>query len=206
MIDWDSCVLWLDNEYFSESFWWDRSKYNNDGVVHGAKWKEDAFYFNNNNAVVCKDKPCFNFSQGLTIEIIFKAYSLEIIDALVYKQSSGSTKDGFNVDLRSGDSSLYFFVPDGTYWNDINTPINTHKKYHVFCTYDKNYSKIYIGDELKASKPLTHTIIPTSHNLEIGGRYQENTFFFHGKIYLIRLFSKALSDEEIKILVRNAGV
>ena len=60
MVDWDSCVLWLDSRYFSESKWWDRSKYNNDGIVYGAKFKEDELPIDPE----CKCLTCQRYSRA----------------------------------------------------------------------------------------------------------------------------------------------
>ncbi|MCD6137167.1 MAG: hypothetical protein J7J91_01070, partial [Deltaproteobacteria bacterium] len=73
MIDWNSCMLWLDSRHFSESYWWDRSKYNNDGVVHKAVWKEDAFEFNAGDDYIELPLDVL-FDDEMSIEIIFEMY------------------------------------------------------------------------------------------------------------------------------------
>ena len=73
MIDWDSCVLWLDSQYFSESKWWDRSKYNNDGIVYGAKFKEDSFYFGGVDDVInCGDSESLRLDDEISFEFLFR--------------------------------------------------------------------------------------------------------------------------------------
>ena len=206
MVDWNSCVLWLDSKYFSESWWWDRSKYVNDGIVYGAKFKENGFYFNGNNYVIVNHNETFIFDE-ISVEIVYKLNSIETWDTLVSK-GWWSRYRPFLLGFGSG-NQIYSAVNTvggtcGIYWGVWGS---VNKKTHLVFTYDSiNGMKTYyngIPKNTSASKGNIDNSNPV--HLFIGAA-SNNTKFIDGKIYLVRIFNKALSYDNVKILVRNAGV
>ena len=191
MIDWDSCVLWLDSRYFSESYWWDRSKYNNDGVVHGAKFKEDAFEFNADNYIELRS----HITTAKTQEGLFYFTRLASdIGNSIYLFN--------NLYLHSSNNYLYFtgtidFFP----W----TPsLNT--LYHIVITYtdpsNTNTSKLYINGA------YTKSILQQSGEHDIDPIYSissPSSYSFRGKIPLIRIYKTVLTQNEIKLLATMEG-
>ena len=65
--------------------------------------------------------------------------------------------------------------------------------------------KLYLNGELDETDSATGNIIPTSHNLMIGGDPNPAIFgrFFDGAIDEVRIYNRALSESEIKELYRG---
>jgi len=205
MIDLDNCVLWLDSKYFSESYWWDRSRYRNDGVVHGAKWKGNSFYFDGIDDYVFI--PYIKIPiNAFTYELWFKPSSILNNESerqdLVYGSSAARPHISFN---KSGNGEIGIYVKiNGTEYDDVLTTTNCwlRKWYHTVFSWDGNNFNVYVNGILE--KTITHT---GTHSLSTGmfiGSRADLFRFFNGFISMIRVYKKGLSSEEIKILY-NTG-
>jgi len=220
MIDWDSCVLWLDNQYFSESWWWDRSKYNNDEIVYGAKFKEDAFYFDEVDDYINCGKNLI-FENELSIEICFILNKNIDENLNTFKTLISKDKSGFN----SGDAWLIFSASDnppylgkgkltwvideGGNYVSIASDSNRWEANKLYCVVvtSKNM-KMYVNG-VPQNDTDTSSVCGFSNSetdLIIGNYRIDTSLFFGGKIKIVRLYKKILSDDEIKLLARNAGV
>ena len=199
MIDWDSCVLWLDSKYFSESYWWDRSRYRNNGVVHGAKWKSDAFYFDGiDDYVEVSDNDSLDITEELTIE------------ALINPVSCGNSGYGRIIDKGYGSAPVFWvncdfnsleFNPGGAHSQRSNSNIlqfNTVQ--HVVVRYISNSGGAFFHNGKNAGNIENLGNIGTnSQNLVVGNRADQNRGF-DGQIRILRYYKRALSDSEIEIL------
>ena len=207
MIDWDSCVLWLDSRYFSESYWWDRSKYKNDGVVTNAKFIEEGFYFNKTDAkIVCADHPTLKFTDAFSIETVIK-----VIDPvtsewgmnIVRKQAS------YTLSIKDNPDSSYFSLKFFTWGNSSNHSFiqgsfEIKKKYHIICTFGNNIKKIIVNGEKINQITWNDTIRITNYDVVLGGQVGDS-YWYGGYMYLVRLYSKGLSEDEAKILATMEG-
>jgi len=205
MIDWDSCVLWLDSKYFSESYWWDRSQYQNNGVIHGVKWKGNAFYFDGEGAYVdCGENESIDIDNEITIEAWIKTdttdtYGGEIVNFL----------NSYVLRVAS-DGNIEAAVYNGTRWNSratSNVDVLDNMWHHVVWTFNESTDafKIFVDGEEKYSTSFTpawsSNII---HHLNIGRHPTNGSFDFEGLIGLARIYNKYLDDNIIKIL-HNIG-
>jgi len=201
MIDLDSCVLWLDSKYFSESYWWDRSKYRNNGVVHGAKWKGDGFYFDGVNGYVdCGNHESLNITGDLSIVLWIDFVSVTGVGG----QGLVGHKDYDNWMLYAYNAYLYFVY--------INTDNNTQYLYaenvlnaglqHVGFTWndDSKTGKFYVNGSYKKSDTGTGSIKNTGFQELLIGAVTPTFRVLNGKIYNVLVFEKTLSSEEIQIL------
>jgi len=195
------CVLWLDSRYFTESFWWDISKYRNNGVVHGAKWKTNAFYFDGiDDYIDCGNHESLNIGNKFTI-------------AGWVKQMSGNT------DIIVGRlNSAWQYAPNGAFiinYNSFTAKIGgstknflfysafNDGKWHFFgVTYNKTKLITYID-----SDNLTYNEtgdFDNAGNLKVMlGRRElaSSPAWFNGYIGMIYFLKGVdLSLEEIKIL------
>jgi len=201
MIDWDSCVLWLDSKYFSESYWWDRSRYRNDGVVHGAVWRGNGLYFDGSDDYVnCGHKSSLNITNTITIEVW-----------VFVNHSSGSgrkelvnKKEGFGSLLLSntpGSLTLQLYQ-DGAFRNVTGTRTNFPSGwYHLVGTFNGTEGKVYVNgeDDTDTDNTLDQAIDSTNNDVLIGS-YGNETNWLNGTIGIVRIYNKALTGEEIKIL------
>ena len=206
MIDWDSCVLWLDSRYFSESYWWDRSKYNNDGVVYGAKWEEDGFYFYD-NYINCGNKPSLPENTPFTLAVLIRFYKLDNN----WRCITDKFKTLFYTTLsiwKTNDNKFSFTTGNGE-WNDLKgRSITIGTLYFIIAAWDGSTKYIYINGELDNSSTPPEDGKPCSGagNFNIGARDVTNYYLRNAKIYAVYVFDKFLKEKEIKILTRNVGV
>ena len=114
-------------------------------------------------------------------------------------------KEGEYEIARFTDGTLrYAIALSGANWFWINTeiyiPLNTWT--HVTFEYNRSVNSIliYINGILSYSNPTFGNITdaePSLHEFRIGGRQLENTQHFEGIIDEVKVWSKALSPEEI---------
>jgi len=201
MIDWDSCVLWLDSKYFSESFWWDRSQYRNDGVVHGAKWKENAFHFDGNNDYVdCGNRNSINFGTG--------NFSIEV---LVYHQYMPLEK--FDAILGKGDTAWNEWMlrfPSATriemYWGNNAIATTSDLSFenewrHIVFVRNGDDAYMFVDAVQRGhSTGVANLNATNSKNLRVANADGASNRYYHGYIDAVRLYDKALNTIEIKIL------
>ena len=209
MIDWDSCVLWLDSEYFSESYWWDRSKYNNDGIAKGTVWKEDGFYFNGNNAYFqIKIKDHLKIVNKITIESIVKPVGNPpqqnfhgIINYICGRISSRI----LIANTRKVLGQIFIEGSKQDVWGTEKVIYN--KNNHIVYRYDGKNEVCFVNGVKGNNYPKTGNIDIGNSDINIGWGYSDPSYFhFWGFIKLIRIYNNALSDDEIEILTRVAGV
>ena len=201
MIDWDSCVLWLDSRYFSESYWWDRSKYRNNGVVYDAMWKENSFYFNSSSYMILEHSNSLNISNELSIEVWIKTtVSPEDYNQMIVDKRVGGTGDGYYLYLRSIDSKIYFQVAENHVVTCDFPPGLENNWYHIVGTYDRNHIKIYCNGNEKNSVDYTGDVGTNTGDLYIGRGSGSSVLQFYGFIGLVQIFKKGLNAEEVRML------
>ena len=206
MIDWDSCVLWLDSKYFSESWWWDRSKYNNDGVVYGAKFKEDGFYFDGSSYIDCGNSDSLNITGEITIEVLVIPFNLDVFNSLIFKLNNILPYPGFGVSISTENHLQYFSSGKGSWVASSYTIPTAGILYHCVTSVDGDGNvNFYINGDYKDTR-ISAPPTTTSSHLKIGIDGDIGSYPFNGIIPLVRIFKKVLSYNEIKILARNAGV
>ena len=201
MIDWDSCVLWLDLKYFSESYWWDRSKYRNDGAVHSVKWKANSFYFDGiNDYVDCGNHESLNITNELTLE----AWVQQVTNNngyIVIKNTSNDSKRLYSIYSAGSNDKVYFYYYDGNfrqvYWNYA---LDDNKIHHVVIRVSELIATLFVNGENQGNQTLNSAFQgDISAKVKIGKR-EPNDYYFKGNIYTLRIYKKALSDKEIEIL------
>ena len=201
MIDWDSCVLWLDSKYFSESYWWDRSRYRNDGVVHGAKWKANAFYFDGvNDYVDCGNNESLDLSvtDAFSIGAWVNAYSFPDLQTRIVCGKENQVI----LDQMNGFWRIYFYGDNDTH-NLTGSYAQTNVWVHLVGTYDaeEGILKLYLNGEQDATEDCNNDTIDAAKfsNVHIGAK----TVGFrpwHGMIAEVWIYNRALSEEEIKAI------
>jgi len=201
MIDWDSCVLWLDSKVFSESYWWDISPYRNNGDVYGAVWKGNGFYFDGiNDKVLCGSNQSLQISDAISVEAWIEVGEDDSYLGII----SRNFWSGWLV-RREGNNKLMVRLKfaDGTNSGEIEGGSITVNKGICQCvfTYDKDNDdviRLYInGEEVKVSDSMNNKAIKTGGITCIG---LVDVDYFKGKIFRVRIFRKLLTRSEIQIL------
>ena len=201
MIDWDSCVLWLDSRYFSESRWWDRSKYRNDGVVNGAKWKADSFYFDGSDDYVdCGNHDSLRIEDALTAEMWMKR-------VWTGTKLTAWKKDSYSICYFYNNHPKFRVTHNSTHYDTVASITITDDGWHHYVnTYDRNGDKkghIYVdGEEVSYSQQPTvdgDGTIDVNNNSFIIGKLLDS-YIFRGYVLLLRLFNTAFNAEQVKLL------
>jgi len=205
MIDWDSCVLWLDSKYFSESYWWDRSKYRNDGVVHGAKWKADAFYFNDTDAYVdCGNSESLSIGNNLSIEALF----IPVHDGyMIAKKNWDNWNNAYALAFEEAYRRLIFFGNGASSVRSNSNVLNINEKAHVVVVAENSgQTRFYINSKQQGSG-TTPTFSGDGDRCFMGARPNTGetaASFIGAYFYFIRVYHKLLSSNEVKILYNLA--
>jgi len=209
----DNCVLWLPftrnlragiNDTDTEVY--DRSPFGNHGTIHGAVWQtlpsgKSALSFDGvDDYVDCGNDESLNITDAITIEAWVKSSGSADPQPIVDKMKSGSNEN-WVLRLKS-DNKAYFFLHEG-HKREIasKTVLDIGKWYHIVGTYDGSIMKIFINGIMENSTTDVGSSILTNANVPVSiGRATEYNEFFNGLIDEVRIYNRALSEEEIKRL------
>jgi len=192
----------------------DTSGYGNNGTLSGSSipsFTEDtpqkvigtgsgkrALSFNGAGYVDCGNGASLNITTSpITIEAWVKANDFGGADArdIVSKEIS---QTGYTLRLTGGTGNraqIYFFGVTGFQSNAL---LSTGVWYHLVGTYDKTYVRLYINGNLDKSVAATGDINSSSVSVKIGAFGNLNFRFFDGLIDEVRIYSQALSANEIQ--------
>ena len=203
----DNCVLWLDRKWFSESYWWDVSPYKNNGIIHGAKWKGDAFYFNGADAYIeVPHNNSLNITDAITIETWIRLNS-DLDTTYMIVEKGYDNPDYIPYFLRVNDNrNVVFGFKSASYRTITSTTVLTVGEwYHIVGTWDGSIVRIYVNTILKASTFGTLTNDP-NQDLTIGrASWDPVGGMFKGTIDEVRIYNRSLTQEEINDLYNYYG-
>ena len=182
-----------------------------DGTISGCDWGQlpngkPYLTFNalDQDYVYVGDLSPIKITGPITIEQLFYVFKEpEGERSLVRKWQPG--KYSYMTRVHTAYNSFEFFLsPNNKDIYAVRTYAPTDKWFHAVVVYDGQYMKIYVRGELAETKAYNLGIADTTAPLVIGARSDLQAYFFHGHIALIRIWSRALSDEEIKQLYELA--
>lgn len=178
--------------------WKDLSGQNKHGTINGtAVWGGNFLLLNSSDA------QWVNFGElnpsYVTLELFCELTSFHSTeDAIFSNYESGGY--GFS----ASSSYVKFQAHNGSGYQSarLEEPLPLNEKVHLVGTFDGTSSKLYINGELKATKTASGTIKAPGNNttLSLGGNPNGTTCnvpCLNGKIYSARVYSRALSQEEI---------
>jgi galactitol-specific phosphotransferase system IIB component len=186
----------------------DSSGKGNDGTISGATWTTgkigsaleyggDADHY-----VEVPDSPSLDITNQITIEAwIYPTGNTEIWPTVIDKYNYGI----YLGEPWEGQPKAYIWIMDSSGgWHDVGTyapvlPLNTWT--HVVGTFDGQSLKIYYNGELQETSNFTATIGTNDFPLRIGSSdpavWGGWEFPFMGKIDEVRIYSYALSSDEV---------
>lgn len=183
----------------------DKTAYQNNGTVNGATYTTSdcisggCYQFDGIDDVInIQDNISLEPTNEFSISVWIKTSDLNAIDSGIIGKSqnnAGNAEYALTYHNYSTNYYIYSYVGDGS--NNIRTDYFPDDKWHqIITSYDKNNFRIYLDGELKDNKSLDINISFTNSLLRIG----DMTTFFNGSIDEVAIYSKALSDSEVKEL------
>jgi len=197
----DGCVLWLDFRYFTESYWWDVSKYRNNGVVHGTKWKANAFYFDGDEDYIkCEDSQSLAIDKEITIAawVYPKLTNHSWVICKPYHSTHTDPWADWGIWLGYDYNRVQMRIDETAIWGYENSLVEEWQ--FITGVYDGTYMYLYNNcEEIADPVPKTGNLHKGGHPLFLG-RNIEGGEQYRGYVGSVYIFSKALSIDEINIL------
>ena len=85
------------------------------------------------------------------------------------------------------------------------TNVNDRRWHHAAAVYDGKEKRLYVDGRLEASTPVSGNLGRNDKRVFIGANAERRKRNFHGAIDDVRLFGRALSEDEVRSFVRAAG-
>lgn len=178
--------------------WLDLSGNGNNGILYNFSnnaWSNNGIQFDGINDYI-KTTQVSSFPSGssqYTLEINFKFETLKNRNNLLNLGIYNSIGNA---------NGIYIYnstVISHWYWNDdlrTESIIESDNIYTITVLYNGTNRRIYLNGEMVAEDNATpNTILG---NITIGDEIPNQDGFFNGKVYSVRIYDRALTDEEIK--------
>jgi len=182
----------------------DGSKNSNDGAITGAKWAKGIFgsalEFNGVNDYVNMRSPGNGITdKAVSVEAWIQSTGNNVNANLVFAGPEGLD---FGIWIQGGRFFAGVWNSEGTQYSAISPSSPTPDLwYHVAMTCDFNTDKIvrfYVNGILNCTSTAVGTAIRSGHTtIDVGGR-TPNASYFKGIIDEVKIYNRALTEEEIR--------
>jgi|GEM_PF-5526809 len=191
----------------NSTFTADISIYENDGKIHEAIYVDGkygkALQFDGvDDYIEVPDSPELRVSE-YTFEAWVKPYpnpsSTTEWNAIITKRDNGTSGMGLYVNKQDGRFLLWHTSGSSSY-NVFSSPKAYGEWYHIVGTYNGSEMRIYVNGKLEGSlsaPPPSEFINPVT----IGSGL--TSWYFNGIIDEVRIYNRALSEEEVKLLYHS---
>jgi len=201
-------VLWLKFNEGSGNIAYDSSFYNNHGTIYGATWTDGKFgkalsFDGVDDYVDCGNDESLYITDTITVEAWVKPAAEWLKNEEQHVVTDHFNNIGWSLEFWNGVPYFYFIY--GANWEEGHYTVcgpevlQTNRWYHMVGTYDKYAKKlrIYINGELVGEKNTDGEAINTTGEVWINNKK------FNGIIDEVRIYNRALSENEIKMLYYN---
>jgi len=194
----------------------DFSGQGNDGTINGATNKTgfvgDALFFDGrDDHVDVAHSPSLLLAGRFTVSSWVNVSSRQgKLNDIISNDDFKTRSRGFVVRTGSPwDGKLNFATGDGTPvgvgtgWPEFTSkkPLDLGVWYHVAVILDKDERRVYLDGSLDNSAPWERNFAPSDFSLRVGGpTFFKDGRWFHGSVDELAIYSRALSDEEIKAI------
>lgn len=158
-------------------------------------WLANGFYFYGDNFINTNVETNYNTitAEAIVSLSTIKTSEVDIVDNF--------QDGGFGLVVNNGVPNFTVMI-NGTWYNIASSEtLEVNKLYYIAGTYDGSTACLYINGVLVSSTEVAGIITypDTNTNLEIGRNANASTssYYFQGKIFAVRIYSKALSLSEI---------
>jgi len=206
-------VAWWSFDEGSGNIANDYSGNGNDGIIYGGAWTNGIAKYalsldGYNDYVKVPDSPSLDITKEITLSAWVKFDNIVKDDPpfIVYKRGDGDNADEkykLGVDDH-GTGMAHFKINNDAVEGGSLTLL---RWYHIVGTFNGNIKKIFLDGVEVASEAQVATIQTSNRPLFIGvdqdleGRNQ----FLDGVIDEVRIYSRALTDDEVEYLYNNPG-
>ena len=172
-----------------------------DAQIHGAKWvkgvRGSALAFDGKSAFVdCGSGKRLALKDKLTVSAWINPKGKPSGEPVIV----GETPRNWAITHYKG--RAYFYISGGG--NSRYVPVPYHSWTHVAGTYDGGTLRVYVNGQLRVMRKLpANTAIKSGGTVRIGGGNRKGSFY-NGFIDDVRVYARALSDEEISQLAKTA--
>jgi len=197
------CVLFLPFEENSGNATLDFSGNDNSGTIYGANWVDGKFgkalsFDGVDDYVQVSHNPSLSITDAITIEAWIKPSSLTPVYQEILSKGGDYNSNNNNYDIYLHYTRVAIHWKNDVYESLTGILINTWT--HIAITIDvpNLISKMYINGNL--DKTFTITTVPEANTnpLVIGKYIIGSPYPFNGLIDEVRIYNRALSEEEIK--------
>lgn len=161
----------------------------------------DAFSFDNGDDLVeVADAPSLNITDSITIAAWFKMSAPTNWGMIVIKEP-GPPHPGYALivnDRLRVHCEIIKEDPEIAGYISAHTPIEVDEWYHGACVYDGSSTKVYVNGEMEGVEEYRGGIGANDVPLRIGDN-------FRGLIDEVRVYPRALSDEELKAIYEEGA-
>jgi len=185
----------------------------NDGTIMGPKIVEgkigEALEFDgSDDSVDCGNDKSLDITDEMTHEAWVKLNSFQTIGGncrITNKGISDTEVYTFLIDVGDGTPTFYIYVA-GQSHGVQGEPLSLNKWYYLVGTYDGDNLKIYIDGELSNTLAQSGEIDTSAGSLAIGSRPEGGARVVNGIIDEVRIYSRALTEEEVKQNMNAEGL
>jgi len=106
----------------------------------------------------------------------------------------------------SANNSTGFFIYDGAENYSAASPVSSSFNgiwHHVAGTYDGSNLKLYVDGDLKQTIPYAGPIATNTFGVNVGRDAEQTWMWYNGVIDDVRIYNRALTQEEIKLVMRG---
>lgn len=196
-------VLWLDGyanngstRTHTATTWKDLSGNGNTATLSGPTWYDKYLYFDGSNDYAYKTSASYGISNNkYTLEIIVESEKDDVYQPIFNTVNTGTAVQQYMTIWKGKYNYFTLDITNGSAVSQLSSSskVVNNTKYKLTAVLNGTNYKLYNGAQLDNSIDVSFTPKMYSSGLYIGG----NSYYFKGKIYSIRVYNKALSEDEI---------
>ncbi|MCD6274529.1 MAG: LamG domain-containing protein, partial [Candidatus Aenigmarchaeota archaeon] len=181
----------------------DISKYGNNGTIHGATWTTGKFgsaleFDGTDDYVDCGNDDSLDIESAVTIEAWVKLVDSDVNNYAVVQK--GDTQ--YWLRSRLATDKWSFCIYDGEYHiAAADTTSERNVWTHLVGRYDNLTGEVslWVNGEKQAETATSNNPVSNGYSVVIGKNNQAGGHYFHGTIDEVRIYNRALSEDEIKM-------
>jgi hypothetical protein len=189
----------------------DSSSNNNDGTLKGSgiQWEwlatDYLIRFLGTGWIEVPDDPSLDLTSAVTVAAWIRPSSIFGYHRIAAKTHSADEYPWVLYGLTiNQEGYVVFDVASATdrQWAQSTSILSTQEHTHIAGTYDGSYVKIYINGNLEATSSFTGNILINDEPFSIGRSSYDKDYYL-GEMDEIRVYNRALSEDEIKEVLRG---